>query len=534
MTNKENLESSSLDIQDKIITLLNQKENELILARDREKLYRTLLEECKKDRLVLKKSNEKYKILIEKIEQGVLLEDTEGFISFVNPRVEEMLGYKKEDILGKHWSSFVPSEELDKIQSEFAKRSDGIASTYESSLLTNDGRRIPVIITATPISTERGEFTRILTVLTDIKRLKKAEYSLKRSEELNRKLVDLFPDAITLTDLDANIIMVNKQAALVLGYDKQDELIGKNMYDLIEPSDHLQALKNTKRVLEKGIVRNTEYSLIKKNSDSFPAELSTTYITNDLGQPMAYMSTVKDISRRKEAQIERRRLEEKRRDFIDKTAHELRTPLTIIQGYAEQLLKQETENHKIHMLNKVLKNVNRLENLAISVSDIYRIEREDFTLTFDEINMHEFIISFLEPYFKQYKGHIQWIDSSCEDRVIIKGDPEKLKSVFTTVIENSIRNTESNNRKISLEMIVSEQKVRLVITDNGAGINPQKLEKIFEKYESIPTKYNVTGVGIGLYIAREIINAHNGSISAVSKGEDTGVKIVISLPILNN
>ena len=530
MSNKENSESQSSDVQNKIISLLKQKEDELIIAKNREEDYRELLKECIKEKIMLRESIKKFKIIIEKIEEGVLLEDVEGLISFVNPRVTEILGYEKEELLGKHWSVIVPSEELEKFYFESAKRPNGISSTYETSLLTKDRRRIPVIINSTPISSEDGDYKRVLSVFTDIKKLKKAENSLKRTEELNRMLVELSPDAITLTDLDANIVMVNKQAAVLLGYDNQNELTGKSTYDLIAPNDHIHALKNTKKILEQGIIRNEEYTMIRKDGSLLPAELSATFITDDLGSPIAYMATMRDITMRKKAQEERQRLEERRRDFVDRTAHELRTPLTVIQGYTEFLLKREKKKQKVHIMNKILKNVHRLENLANSVSNIYRIEKEEFDLTFGEIEMQTFMSSFLEPYINQYEGQIRWIDSQSKDQVIIEGDKSKLTTALVNVLDNSIKNTTSENREISLEMVVSEREVKLMISDNGAGIEPKYLERIFGKFESIPTKYDVTGTGIGLYIAREIIKAHYGSIYAYSEGEDTGTTVTIRLP----
>jgi two-component system CheB/CheR fusion protein len=83
-------------------------------------------------------------------------------------------------------------------------------------------------------------------------------------------------------------------------------------------------------------------------------------------------------------------------------------------------------------------------------------------------------------------------------------------------------------------MGITKNQIQLEITDNGAGINLNNLEKIFEKFVSIPTKYDVTGTGIGLYISREIIKAHDGIISAYSEGEDKGTTITINLPLYEN
>ncbi len=467
-------------------------------------------------------------LLIENIEEGILLEDAEGKISFVTPRAAEILGYSTEELFRKDWRLIVPGEELDKIDIESKKRRKGISSAFKASLLSKDSRRIPVIISAIPISCGTAQFHSILSIVKDVTEQKQAEEELKISEERHRKLVELSPDAITLTDLDSKIIMVNKQTILLFGYDNKDDLIGKSTYELISPSDQLHALENTKKMFMQGSIRDIEYTMMRKDGSLFPAELNATCFTDDLREPAAFMFVIRDITERKKAQEEQRKLEEKRSDFIDKTAHELRTPLTIIKGYTEHLLKQEKDEKKLHMFNNILDNVRRLEDLCNSVSDIYCIEEGNFDVELETMEMHNFLSTLLKPYMKLYEGQIEW--TGIKERVIIKGDAKKLENALSNVLDNAVRYTSNETRKITLEMDTSEFEFGLIVTDNGAGIEHENLEKIFKKFESIPTKYDVTGTGIGLYIAREIINAHNGTINAYSEGKDKGVTITIKLP----
>ncbi|MHA2245502.1 MAG: PAS domain S-box protein [Candidatus Hodarchaeales archaeon] len=469
-----------------------------------------------------------YKLLVDKLNEGVLLEDDQGLITFANPRVEEILGYTEKELLGKHWDFLFPSEELDKLTSTTSKRSDGTSSSYETSLLTKEGQRIPIILSVTPVV--QGEYKRVLSIFTDIMGLRKAEDSLKRSENRYRLLLELFPDATTITDLDATILMANKQTMHMYGYDHMDDILGKSIYDLIAPVDHLLALMNIKETLEEGIVTNTEYQMIRKDGSLFPAELSVTYIADDIGEPMNYMAVIRDITIRKKAQEERKQLEERRNDFIEKTAHELRTPLTVIRGFAEILKKQEKGDKRKHYLNLILKNVERLENLASEVSDVFQIDRGMLNVALTNLELNKFLTSFLEPYNKLHEGQFRWIDKHSDKYVIIKGDSGRLTTALENIFDNAIRYTSKKDRDITLELVTSETEINIIISDNGVGVNPSNLERIFEKFVS----FSVNGAGIGLYIAREIIGAHNGSIKASSKGKDTGTTITISLPRIEN
>ena len=132
-------------------------------------------------------SEDKYRMLVEKMEEAVFLEDHRGNISFVNPKGVEMIGSTKEEIIGKHWTAFAPDDTLEESIRETEKRPLGISSTYESYMKTKDGGRIPVKITATPLFTEDNKFNGVLCVSTDMTERLVAEDKLKkvkREEEL--------------------------------------------------------------------------------------------------------------------------------------------------------------------------------------------------------------------------------------------------------------------------------------------------------------------------------------------------------------
>ena len=131
----------------------------------------------------LKETQNKYQTLINELQEGVLLEDTEGKINFVNPRMLEMLDYLEVELIGKHWSEIVPSDQIKKVREESARRSERISSTYESELIGRGGKRFPVIVSARPLYNPGGEFEGVLSVFTDITDRKKAEIDLQESRD---------------------------------------------------------------------------------------------------------------------------------------------------------------------------------------------------------------------------------------------------------------------------------------------------------------------------------------------------------------
>lgn len=130
------------------------------------------------------------------------------------------------------------------------------------------------------------------------------EMALRESEERYRSLVEASPDAITLTDLDTKVLMCDRQAAVLHGFEKVEQIIGKRALEFFVSEDHQRAERNSWKTLKKGCVRNVEYTLIKKDGTCFPAELTASVIRDAEGNPRAFMALTRDISERKRSQEE--------------------------------------------------------------------------------------------------------------------------------------------------------------------------------------------------------------------------------------
>jgi two-component system cell cycle sensor histidine kinase/response regulator CckA len=128
------------------------------------------------------------------------------------------------------------------------------------------------------------------------------ERALRESEQRYRTLVETSHDAITLTDLEGNILMVNQRAVQLYGSDSAADLIGRNALDLIAPEDRAMAIANLQRTIEEGSTRRIEYRVVHKDGTFYPAELSASLILDAQGRPQAFIGVLRDISERKKAE----------------------------------------------------------------------------------------------------------------------------------------------------------------------------------------------------------------------------------------
>jgi PAS domain S-box-containing protein len=266
----------------------------------------------------LRKSEMKYRALFEFANDAVFIMSPEGEQVLVNNKAADMLGYTIEELSGKPFKDIIASYEYKDAKNKFQGLLNGISySPYERIARRKDGTEFPVEITATLIRNLEEKPLFIQSVVRDISESKKAEETLNESKEMYRTLVETSPDAVTVTDLEGNITYVSQRTLEIHGFDSAEELNGKSAFALIVPEDRKKAAENLKKTLEKGAVRDLEYTMLKKDGTHFIGELNASMIKDVKGEPKAFIAITKDITQRKKAEQELSESERKFRSVVE-------------------------------------------------------------------------------------------------------------------------------------------------------------------------------------------------------------------------
>ncbi|MFX0183814.1 MAG: PAS domain S-box protein [Candidatus Hodarchaeota archaeon] len=477
---------------------------------------------------------QRYKTLFNEIPIGLYRTTPEGKILDTNPHLIEMLGYDSLDELKKfdlekekdHFHPSYPRTEFKQLMEKF-----GTIKGLEASWRKKDGSFIYVRENAKAIRDESGKVLYYEGSVEDISDKKEAEEELRQSEKRFRELVETSPDAIALADLKGRIIMVNNRSIQQLGYEEQ-ELIGMNALELFTLENKKIALEKMAETIKLGRLRNIELDMRRKDGSSVPVEMNTALTYNEKGKPDGFMATIRNIIERKKAEKMRKELEEKRDNFVWTTSHELRTPITVLAGYID-ILKRQYETLDQVKVAKILttmeKNIERLERLTMNVTTISRIIHGDLEVKKQTINLLEFLEEVVEPYQHLLGKQFEFIVPDSPS-ITIEIDKNRIQQVIDNILNNAIKNTHPKQRRIKFNVKDLKSNIEMIVSDNGAGIEPSNLTKIFDQFVSIETEYSVTGTGIGLYLSLEIINVHGGTIIAQSDGLGQGSQFIISIP----
>lgn len=395
---------------------------------------------------------------------------------------------------------------------------------------------------------------------------KHALQSFKESEERYRTLVETSPDAIILSKLqDGGIVMANKQSAFLCGYTDEQEMINqvKTIFALLDKDSRIEMLKNTQSLKESSEKPSNEYNLLAKDGTSIVVEIHSALVTYAEKNDHYFLSIIRDIRERKEAQ----RQEELRREkaiqedkmatlgrLVSGVAHELNNPASTMKMNSEIFARAWKDVSPI-IESYYLKNKNftlagipyanakdRLDNLIFGLmNSAQRIEKiikdlkdysrpTDFSIN-EPIHINQVILSAInitQSLLKKSTNH--YFVNVDQELPVLMGNPLKLEQVLINLIQNACYALTNTEQSISITAYYEESKKEIVIEvkDEGVGIAEKDLNSIMDPF--FTTRRSSGGTGLGLSISQQIIQDHGGTITFHSE-LGKGTLVTVRLPI---
>ena len=483
----------------------------------------------------LQDSEERYRDLFENANDLIHIIDIEGSFVYANSAWFNILGYAQDDLERLKFTDVVEPEEVTKARAIFKQVLRGQQfSNVETVLLAKDGRK--VIVEGNVGARMKGsKFIATRGIFRDVTERKRTEERLQSAQQRLRNVLDSSPDAIVVLDLAGTIVECNPALLTMVGLLPWDMVLGKNSLDFLAIKDRQKALENHKKTLDLGFTRNVEYTILAEDGLEFPVEVSTSAIYDSSGQPTSVVAIMKDITDRKAAEDAARELDRMKSEFISNVSHELRTPLHSMRGFTKLLLdgKVTDPNTQMEFLDIIDKEGEHLTDLIEDLLDVSRLESGKFSIQKRRTSIENVI----HDAIKSISGLAMDKGVEIQERVSmslpkISADSKRIGQVVTNLVGNAIKYGSENN-SVMITCAIKGQELLIQVTDHGIGIPEKDIPRLFDRFYRVEDSDRVEGTGLGLYISKQIIEAHGGNIWVESE-LGRGSTFSFTLPLCGN
>ncbi|WP_207535432.1 PAS domain-containing sensor histidine kinase [Desertivirga arenae] len=527
-----------------------------------------------------KKVEEKQAILaaiVNSTDDTILSKTLQGIITSWNPAAERMFGYTEQEIIGKHISVLIPPEHLfeeDIIIGNIARGSK--VDHFETVRVTKDGRRINISLTVSPLRDGNGNIIGASKIARDItpqklaeKRLRNYAHTLETINELcktisgeldvERLLQIVISAATRVTGANLGMIFynsrdVNGDLSRMHSFSGQGSLVFDRMQEegKLDALDQLIACDEVLRIddIKKASLDNcrqfeslfeainmVNFLLMPVTSKSGEV-IGTILLADDEASKfnLEQEEIVLAIASQASIALENARLFEevnvlntKKDEFIGMASHELKTPLTSMSGYLQILERvQQKEEHK-SFVQKTISQANKLSALVNDILDVSKIEAGKLQFLLQRFDLSALVLECIELIQLSNSSHKIDVTSPLP-LVHLTGDRHRIEQVIINLLTNAIKYS-PGAIKVKVLMEVNEEEVRVGVKDQGIGIASDKIPHLFSRFYRVEgLNPGMSGLGIGLYISKEIIERHFGRIWVESE-EGEGSTFWFSLPL---
>ena len=291
----------------------------------------------------LRTSEEKWRSLVENAPNIITLVSLDMKVLFINQTPTKI---KMKNPIGKHVSCLSAPEYHNTVIEHLTHVfQTGTATTFDT-VIPGEPEHFWYRHRAGPVK-QNGQVVSAIIISLDITQQVRAEKALRESEETYRQLVETFPDAVIAANLDGYITYVSERTMEMHGSEKREDLLGKSGLDQIAPEDHQKAIINTSKTLKNGSVRNVEYTMLRKDGSRFIGELNATLIKDAHGNPKAFISTVRDVTKRKDIENQLKESEEKFRNLAEQSPNMIfinkRGKIMFVNEMCEEMMEYTKE-----------------------------------------------------------------------------------------------------------------------------------------------------------------------------------------------
>lgn len=499
--------------------------------------------------VALYQSEERFRQLAENINAVFWMTDLpERQVRYVSPACKRLWDLDPDYLCAdyRNWLNLVHPE--DRKATDTAFQAKAMAGTFDEEyrIILPDSRICWVRDRCFPLRNQDNQIYRLTGIVEDITQRKQSEAALRESEERYRQLIELCPDAI-FVQADSHLVFANQAALRMFGAKTTDELFGRPISDLVCPAYRETVTDRMAQLRQGHPVPPIEEQFLRLDNTVIDVEVAAIPFIYK-GQ-LAAQVVVRDISERKALAIQREEFLQQEQaareaaeranrikdEFLAVLSHELRSPLNPILGWTKLLQSRQFDAAETaEALATIERNVKLQMQLVDDLLDIGRILRGKLSLNPVPVSFSAIIEAALDTVRTAAQVKSITLNVELPQVALVMGDFARLQQVVWNLLSNAIKFTPERGQ-ITINLKQVNHQAELTVVDTGKGIHPDFLPHLYESFRqedsSITRRYG--GLGLGLAIARQLVEAHGGTILANSAGEGQGTTFTVQLPLFS-
>jgi PAS domain S-box-containing protein len=457
----------------------------------------------------------------------VLLLSESGSILKVNRAFLLSFGYDEEDLLGEHFALlFTEEDRLKELPTREIQTVMDEGQSFDNNYLVNkNGTRTWVSGESVRLKSDSGR-SFVLKVIQNIHTQKESELSIIRLNSFNENILASIEDAVLVLDQEVKIVKANRAFLKLFGL-PEAHLHHVDFEGLLQSFDRREDLESAIAGALAGILPSLPMHIELKDGEGVERyfELSVLRLESLQGQTNCLL-IFHDVTTQ-------RSQERQREDILNFVAHELRNPLTNIMlniDWMDQLSKEKAIDGFGDFISRTKRNVERLKKLVNELYKSTKLISGNYDLQGEVFDFDELVEETIQAIRQAHPSY--HIELRGKAELTLSADKDKLMQVLTNYLTNAVKYS-GGNTHIEVSVVVRDGSLVVAVTDRGKGIPAKELPFVFNRFYRAEKTRNLEGLGIGLFLSRQIVEAHQGRTWVESK-EGEGSTFYFSLPSKGN
>jgi PAS domain S-box-containing protein len=438
----------------------------------------------------LRESEEKYRNLVENINDIIFTLDSEGCVTYISPRVYQLSGYRPDELIGRNFTDFIYPEDMAGLMESYQQTMEGTLAPYEYRVLHKDGS-VRFVRTFSSVIAGQGKPTCLTGIMTDVTERRRVDEAIKVSEQKYNAFIDSSVDMVFLKDEDLRYTMVNPNLAEFFGKERED-VVGLTDFDLMPEEaaincrkSDLETLENRRTVVNEEKVGDRFFETIK-----FPVTI---------GQSTVVGGYIRNITQRKNAETALALAFEEKQALLRELQHRIKNTMVMITSMASLEAGASRDTGVKAALESIKDRINTLSNLysLLYSSDKISELRLDTYLR----SVAESLISAYTTAEKKFQIHLELEKILCNTK-----KASSLGLILNELLTNTLKYAypEGSDGMVFVSLHNTGADIELAVSDNGLGVG--------HGFDMTKTK------GFGLKLATMLVKQHRGTIEHTGNG----------------